>query len=220
MLRSVGAKLLYPDETIQHAGVILGVGGVAGHARKHLPDRGDGYFGRTHLTHSVSAVTGACLVVRKELYQAVGGMDADRLPVAFNDVDLCLKIQALGKRNLMVPDAILYHRESASRGSDQDPSNRAVQGRDRNHERTMGPEAHRRPVLQSTAHAGSRGFRVLKPTSPGFAAAPARDRNTWHAKYIFRGAPPPAWRQFPFSGKLIFPGLHSLDLRRLVLQYV
>jgi GT2 family glycosyltransferase len=118
----VGAKLLYPDGTIQHAGVILGVGGVAGHARKHLPDRGDGYFGRTHLTHSVSAVTGACLVVRKELYQAVGGMDADRLPVAFNDVDLCLKIQALGKRNLMVPDAILYHRESASRGSDQDPS--------------------------------------------------------------------------------------------------
>jgi O-antigen biosynthesis protein len=117
----VGAKLLYPDNRIQHAGVILGIGGVAGHSHKFLHQTADGYFGRPHLTHAVSAVTAACLVVKKSLFEAVGGMDAERLSVAFNDVDLCLKVRSLGKRNLYVPEAVLYHHESASRGADTDP---------------------------------------------------------------------------------------------------
>jgi GT2 family glycosyltransferase len=119
----VGAKLLYPDDRIQHAGVILGLGGVAGHAHRYLPAAHGGYFARPHVTHTVSAVTAACMVVKKALYQTVGGMDEEKLSVAFNDVDLCLKIGALGKRNLFVPGAVLYHHESASRGSDMDPAN-------------------------------------------------------------------------------------------------
>jgi GT2 family glycosyltransferase len=119
----VGAKLLYPDGRIQHAGVVMGVGGIAGHAHKFLPAQDGGYFGRPHVTHTVSAVTAACLVVRKALYQEVGGMDADRLPVAFNDVDLCLKVQSTGRRNLFTPYALLYHHESATRASDHDASN-------------------------------------------------------------------------------------------------
>jgi GT2 family glycosyltransferase len=116
---AVGAKLWYPNDTIQHAGLVL-VAGLAGHA--HLGrKRGDhGYFSRASLTQSLSAVTAACLCVRRSVFEQVGGFD-ETLAVAFNDVDLCLRIQAAGYRNLYTPYAELYHHESASRGYEDTP---------------------------------------------------------------------------------------------------
>jgi len=116
---AVGARLWYPDDTIQHAGLVL-VAGLAGHA--HLgKKRGDnGYFSRAALIQSLSAVTAACLCVRRDVFEEVGGFD-ETLAVAFNDVDLCLKIQAAGYRNVYTPYAELYHHESASRGYEDTP---------------------------------------------------------------------------------------------------
>jgi GT2 family glycosyltransferase len=116
---AVGAKLWYPDNTIQHAGLVL-VAGLAGHAH-HGRRRGDhGYFSRASLIQSLSAVTAACLCVRREVFEEIGGFD-EKLAVAFNDVDLCLRIQAAGYRNLYTPYAELYHHESASRGYEDTP---------------------------------------------------------------------------------------------------
>jgi glycosyltransferase involved in cell wall biosynthesis len=114
----VGAKLYYSSGLIQHAGVILGIGGVAGHSHKYFPNKSTGYFSRLILTQNLSAVTGACLVVRKSLYDAVGGLNEKNLSIAFNDVDFCLKVQEIGYRNLWTPFAELYHHESVSRGAE------------------------------------------------------------------------------------------------------
>ena len=115
---AVGAKLLYPDTTVQHGGVILGVGGIAGHAHKHLARSDPGHGGRAQLAQSFSAVTAACLVVRKALYEQVGGLDEEHLTVAFNDIDFCLRLREAGYRNVWTPEAELFHHESATRGSD------------------------------------------------------------------------------------------------------
>ncbi|OED35521.1 hypothetical protein AB833_30360 [Chromatiales bacterium (ex Bugula neritina AB1)] len=112
----VGAKLLYKNNMVQHAGVILGIGGVAGHAHKYFDADSAGYFSRLHLTQNMSAVTAACLTVKKSTYEAAGGLNESDLKVAFNDVDFCLRVQALGLRNLWTPYALLYHHESLSRG--------------------------------------------------------------------------------------------------------
>lgn len=122
---AVGARLWYPDGTLQHGGVVLGVGGVANHSHKHLPRGHRGYFGRADLIQSFSAVTGACLVVRKDLYDAVGGLNEQQLKVAFNDVDFCLRLGELGLRNVWTPYADLFHHESATRGSDLSPEKQA-----------------------------------------------------------------------------------------------
>jgi GT2 family glycosyltransferase len=111
----VGAKLLYPDGRVQHAGVVLGLGGLAGHAHKGLPGTEPGYAGRAVAACNVSSVTAACLVVRRSVYEEVGGLD-EALAVAFNDVDFCLKVRERGYLNLWTPFAELYHHESASRG--------------------------------------------------------------------------------------------------------
>jgi len=121
----VGAKLYYPNDTLQHAGVILGIGGVAGHAHKYFQRSAPGYFVRLHLTHCISAVTGACLLVRKAVFEEVGGLNEADLAVAFNDVDLCLKVREAGYRNLWTPYAELYHHESVSRGADDNAAKRA-----------------------------------------------------------------------------------------------
>lgn len=118
---AVGAKLYFPNDTLQHAGVVIGLGGVAGHLHLAEPRDSRGYFEDVLLARSVSCVTAACLVMRREPFEAVGGFDEDRLPVAFNDVDLCLKIRERGLRILWTPFAELYHYESASRGSDMAP---------------------------------------------------------------------------------------------------
>ncbi|ANB03840.1 hypothetical protein ECTOBSL9_2213 [Ectothiorhodospira sp. BSL-9] len=120
----VGAKLYYPNGRIQHGGVILGLGGVAGHSHKHLPGDAQGYFNRLQLVQNLSAVTAACLLVRREVFDQVGGLDEKNLPVAFNDVDLCLKVREAGYRNLWTPYAEAYHHESASRGEDNTPEKR------------------------------------------------------------------------------------------------
>ena len=112
---AVGARLLYPDRTVQHAGVLLGIGGVADHLHKNLPADAPGYCGRAQLTQNFSAVTAACLVVRRETYQAVGGLD-ERYAVAFNDVDFCLRLRERGLRNVWTPFATVIHHESKSRG--------------------------------------------------------------------------------------------------------
>ncbi|HYZ40734.1 MAG TPA: glycosyltransferase family 2 protein, partial [Stellaceae bacterium] len=118
---AVGALLYYPDDTIQHAGVITGIGGVAGHAH-HRFARGDpGYFGRAALVQDLSAVTAACLVTPTQLYHQLGGLNETELAIAFNDVDLCLRIREAGYRIVWTPHAQLYHHESASRGPDTDP---------------------------------------------------------------------------------------------------
>lgn len=126
---AVGAKLLYPDLTVQHAGVVLGVGGIAAHAHKHLSAMAAGHGGRAQLVQSFSAVTAACLVVRKALYEQVGGLDEERLGVAYNDVDFCLRLRDAGFRNLWTPYAQLLHHESATRGLEvADASRRRLAG--------------------------------------------------------------------------------------------
>jgi GT2 family glycosyltransferase len=121
---AVGARLWYPNDTIQHAGVLIGLGGVAGHAHRSLKRGLPGYFSRATLTQSFSAVTGACLLVSKELYLRAGGLNED-LAIAFNDIDFCLKLRQMGYRNLWTPYAELYHYESASRGADDTPLKRS-----------------------------------------------------------------------------------------------
>ena len=113
----VGAKLLYPNNTVQHAGVILGLGGVAGHGHYGYSHGDLGYFGRLAINVNYSAVTAACLLMKKADFDAVGGFE-EAFTVAFNDVDLCLKVQALGRDNVWLHEAELYHFESQTRGYD------------------------------------------------------------------------------------------------------
>lgn len=126
---AVGAKLYYPDGTLQHAGVVLGVGDVpqrvAGHLYAGAGANHPGYQGHLALARNVSAVTAACLTIRKCVYDEVGGMDAEALAVAFNDVDLCLKVRGAGYDIVWTPHAELFHHESASRGSDLAPETAA-----------------------------------------------------------------------------------------------
>lgn len=118
----VGAKLYFPDDTIQHAGVLLGIGGVAGHAHKYLPRDAAGHLDLLLLAHNLSAVTGATLLMRKAVFDEVGGLDEQELHVAYNDIDLCLRVMRAGYRNLWTPYAELYHHESKTRGADDTPA--------------------------------------------------------------------------------------------------
>jgi len=122
---AVGARLWYSDDTLQHAGVILGVHGIAGHAHRFLPRGNVGYCGRAALTQSFSAVTAACMLVRKAVYEEMGGLNEVELQVACNDVDFCLRLREAGYRNIWTPYAELYHHESASRGFDDTPEKQA-----------------------------------------------------------------------------------------------
>lgn len=118
---AVGAKLYYPNHTIQHAGVILGLGGAAGHGLHTFPQGDFGYFGRLEINVNYSAVTAACMMMKKSDFEAVGGFNED-LTVAFNDVDLCLRVQTeLGKNNVWLHGVELYHFESQSRGYEDTP---------------------------------------------------------------------------------------------------
>ncbi len=112
---AVGPRLLYPDDTVQHAGVVVGVGGIAEHAFRGLPAESPGVCRQLQMTRNYSAVTGACLLTRRDVFEEIGGFDEERLPVAFNDVDLCLKMRRAGYLIVYTPFAKLYHHESASR---------------------------------------------------------------------------------------------------------
>ena len=120
-----GAMLYYPDDTLQHAGVITGLGGYAGHSHKYKQKGGSGYLFRTATVQDFSAVTGACLLVRASVYDEVGGLD-EQFAVAFNDVDFCLRVRDAGYRIAWTPYAQLVHYESKSRGGDEkDPAKAA-----------------------------------------------------------------------------------------------
>lgn len=122
---AVGARLWFPDDTLQHGGVVLGIHGWAAHAHNHFPRGSLGYKGRMALVQDFSAVTGACLLVRKSSYLAVGGLNEGALKISCNDVDFCLKLQQLGLRNVWTPFADLYHHESATRGFEDTPAKQA-----------------------------------------------------------------------------------------------
>jgi len=113
----VGAQLLYPDKTVQHAGIVLGVGGVAGHAFKHFPPDNEGANGLRFMIRDVSAVTFACALVKRQAFKRVGGFDALNVPVGFSDVDFCLRVKDAGYEVVYTPHSTLIHHESASRGS-------------------------------------------------------------------------------------------------------
>jgi GT2 family glycosyltransferase len=132
---AVGAKLLYADGTIQHAGVVVGLGGVAGHGHKHAQAEEPGYFFTLQATNNVSAVTAACLMVRRDVFEQVGGFD-EQLAIAFNDVDLCLRILAAGYRNIYLPHVVLYHYESKSRGYEDTPEKQNRFAREQQYMRT------------------------------------------------------------------------------------
>ena len=117
---AVGAKLYYPDDTIQHAGVVLGLGGIAGHTMCRASREDPGYFGRMISVQEISAVTAACMMVKKSEFDSVKGFD-ETFQVAFNDIDLCMKFRAAGKKIVFTPYAELYHYESKSRGLEDTP---------------------------------------------------------------------------------------------------
>ena len=121
----VGAMLYYPNDTIQHAGVFIGINGVAAHSHKHYPRKHPGFFSRLYVAQNLMAVTAACLLVRKDVFNEVNGLNEEHLTVAFNDVDFCLKVHAAGYRNLWTPYAELYHHESISRGHEDNPEKQA-----------------------------------------------------------------------------------------------
>lgn len=118
---AVGAKLIYPDHTIQHAGTVVGLGGVAAHSHKKFPADSDGYFGFINTIRNTSAVTAACMMLRKKVFEEAGGFDEENLPVGFNDVDLCLELRKREYLIIYTPNACLYHYESQTRPPVLDP---------------------------------------------------------------------------------------------------
>jgi len=129
---AVGAKLLWPNHMVQHGGVVVGVNGLAAHTGNNLTDQDAGYLGTNQLTRQQSAVTAACLLVRKSVFEEVGGLDEQAFPVAFNDVDFCLRIRKRGYKIIWSPFAKLIHAESASRGKDVSPEKRSRAQREQN----------------------------------------------------------------------------------------
>jgi GT2 family glycosyltransferase len=121
---AVGAKLYFADDTIQHAGIVVGMGGVAGHSHLFYPRGAQGYGQRLRFTQNVAAVTGACLLCPRKVFEEVGGFD-EGFVLAFNDVDLCLSILKAGYRVVWTPDAELYHLESKTRGYEDTPEKQA-----------------------------------------------------------------------------------------------
>jgi GT2 family glycosyltransferase len=118
---AAGPLLLYPNDTIQHAGVVLGLSGIASHACHRQARGSPGYLGRCCLEQDVSCATAACLMIRKSVFQALRGFD-EELPIAFNDVDLCIRLRAAGWRIVWTPTVELYHHESASVGRHDSPA--------------------------------------------------------------------------------------------------
>jgi len=117
----VGAKLYYPNDTIQHAGIIIGLGGYAAHSHRMLPRNHPGYFNRLNIIQNLSAVTAACLMIKRSIYDEVNGLNAIEFKVAYNDVDFSLRVREKGYLNIFTPYAEMYHYESISRGEETTP---------------------------------------------------------------------------------------------------
>ena len=120
----VGAKLLYPDRTVQHAGVGLLPGATSTHLWRHADGVAPGYEDQLRIVRSVATVTGACVAIRRAVFEEVGGLEQDRLKVTWSDTDLCLRVRAAGYRVIWTPHALLYHHELATRGADDQPDNK------------------------------------------------------------------------------------------------
>lgn len=127
---AVGAKLLWPNRIVQHGGVVVGVNCLAGHTGNNLHDLDAGYLAMNHITRKQTAVTAACLIMHKSTYNSIGGLDEHAFPVAFNDVDLCLRIKKIGLSIIWSASTKLIHAESASRGKDQTTEQRSRAGRE------------------------------------------------------------------------------------------
>jgi GT2 family glycosyltransferase len=123
---AVGPRLLYPDDTVQHGGIVVGVGGIAEHAFRGFPAESPGVCRQLQVTRNYSAVTGACLMTRRDVFKKIGGFDEERLPVTFSDVDLCLKIRRAGYLIVYTPFARLYHHESGTRRLSVEPRETGV----------------------------------------------------------------------------------------------
>ena len=169
---AVGAKLLWPNGMVQHGGILLGQGSLVGHFGNRLADADPGDHGRNQLAQQVSGVTAACLLLRRSDYLAVGGMDAQAFPVAFNDVDLCLKLRAAGLSITWTPYARLLHAESASRGKEDTPQKRARAGRETDMLRRRWSKA----LLHDPVYHPSLNLDILSQAFGGLALPP-RDRS-------------------------------------------
>jgi O-antigen biosynthesis protein len=161
---AVGARLWYPDGTLQHGGVVLGLGGVAGHAFPNIPRGHPGYFNRAMLQQNCSAVTGACMAVRKTVFEELGGFDEENLGVSFNDIDFCLRLTQRGYRVIWTPYANLIHHESASRGhqrtrEEQQEFERAVDYM----QMTWGTQLMRDPFYNPNLSLNPPGFEIAFP---------------------------------------------------------
>jgi GT2 family glycosyltransferase len=168
---AVGAKLLYPDGRIQHGGVLVGLHGAADHAYAGAPGSAAGYAQQLLVRREVSAVTAACLVMRRALYLEVGGLDEEAFPVSFNDVDLCLKLRERGYRNVWTPHARLLHHESASRGKLLRPEQKARADRELATLRSRWASA----LLEDPYHSPNLSLRSKVPR----LAWPPRERRPW-----------------------------------------
>lgn len=161
---AVGARLWYPNGTLQHGGVILGLGGVAGHAFTGVPRGHAGYFNRAWLQQNCSAVTGACMVLRREVFEKTGGFDEVNLAISFNDIDYCLRLRAAGFRNVWTPYANLLHHESASRGHQRTPEEQAQFVREATYmQRKWGIELLHDPFYNPNLSLNQPGFELAVP---------------------------------------------------------
>jgi glycosyltransferase involved in cell wall biosynthesis len=161
---AVGARLWYPDGTLQHGGVIIGLGGVAGHAFPRIPHGHAGYFNRAYLQQNCSAVTGACMLVRREVFEQAGGFDEVNLAISFNDVDFCLRLRAAGLQNVWTPYANLTHHESASRGHQRTPEEQAQFVREATYmQRKWGIELLHDPFYNPNLSLNLPGFELAAP---------------------------------------------------------
>jgi len=161
---AVGCLLLYPNNLVQHAGIIMGIQHRVGHAFKYFHYQDRGYMSRMCVVQSYSAVTGACLVVNRKKFNLVGGFDEINLPVAFNDVDLCLKLMNIGYNNVWTPFAKLYHHEGASRGVDESLSKNERYSQELNIIRSKYPELfHADPFYNPNLSLNSEDFALASP---------------------------------------------------------
>lgn len=172
---AAGAKLLYPDGTVQHGGVAMRVLGIAGHMELGAPGNSEGYHGRMRTPSEVSAVTGACLLVPRPVFEEVGGFD-ERYRLAFNDIDLCLKIRETGRSVLLEPRAVLYHYESRTRGYEVTPEQQARFEREQaDWVRTWGARYPSDPYYNRNLRYDSGNFETA-PEKTGASAARVRAR--------------------------------------------
>lgn len=161
---AVGAKLYYPDKRLQHCGIILGLGVIADHAHKNQPYESNGYYDRAHLIQSFSAVTGACLTIKKAIYEKLDGLNEKNLAISLNDIDFCLRLIDAGYRNIWTPFAELYHHESATRGYEDTPEKKARFEKELNYmKKKWGKKLLNDPSYNPNLSLGNKDFQLAWP---------------------------------------------------------